>query len=253
MEVPESIAQLREKIQAPRRSVDTWYGRHVMRFFSIYLTRFFIRWNWTPNQATLLSLVMGLGGACFFGVGLWGIGILGINLWYLVDHVDGEIARYTGKTSVTGYFFDTAVNFFVQPATFFAIGVGLGSPWGDAAGVIAAFGNLMLNMIPMCEDSIRLSICRKNGSLPVSTVPETQPNAVPGVMKRVFVFLHRVVTYPVFLLILTGSYLFFFVFRVMQMRTLMLVILVLYAGCVSLVWIAQLVHKILTRKLDRSF
>ena len=120
MEVPESIAQLREKIQAPRRSVDTWYGRHVMRFFSIYLTRFFIRWNWTPNQATLLSLVMGLGGACF-GSGALGHRHSRINLWYLVDHVDGKSLGIPERHR-SPVIFDTAVNF-CATGDFFAMGL----------------------------------------------------------------------------------------------------------------------------------
>lgn len=251
MEVPESIAQLREKIQAPRRSVDTWYGRHVMRFFSIYLTRFFIRWNWTPNQVTLLSLVIGLAGVYFLACGHWAVGLLGLNLWYLFDHVDGEIARYTGKSSLSGYFFDTVVNFFVQPLTFLALGLGLREPIWIMFGFVAMFGCMMLSLIPMCQDCILLQEYRKRGRVPTAVTPVS--NGTSGersFLRRLFAFVHYMTTYPVFLLTLSVACLLFVLPRIVEASFLMNVFLTVYAGAITFVWISQLVYKILSKQLD---
>lgn len=251
MEVPESIAQLREKIQAPRRSVDTWYGRHVMRFFSIYLTRFFIRWNWTPNQVTLLSLAMGLAGVYFLACGHWAVGLLGLNLWYLFDHVDGEIARYTGKSSLSGYFFDTVVNFFVQPLTFLALGLGLREPIWIMFGFVAMFGCMMLSLIPMCQDCILLQEYRKRGSVPANVMCESSSaSGQPGFLRRLFAFVHYMTTYPVFLLTVSVACLLFVLPRIVEASFLMGVLLTVYTAAITTVWISQLVYKIWFKQLD---
>jgi|GEM_PF-1683954 len=250
MEVHESIPELRLKIQDARKVGDTWYGRNIMRFFSIYITRFLVHFDWSPNQATLLSLVLGLLGTSCFSVGAWGLGILGINLWYLVDHVDGEIARYTGKTSLTGYFFDTVVNFFIQPLTFLSMGYGLRTPFFFGLGIAAAFGSLMLSVIPMCEDSILLHTYRKKGVSPMDAGSPDPSSASSSFLRRVFSLAHHLVTYPSFLCLLTGAYLFLSLTTLISAQALIGFFLFFYAFLVTGVWVLQLAYKIYSRKLD---
>ena len=60
----------------------------------------------TPNQVTLAGLIpMAVGLYCWIempgSLGLW-LGLLGIELAYILDCVDGQLARYTDQTSPVG-------------------------------------------------------------------------------------------------------------------------------------------------------
>ena len=67
-------------------------------------------WKWiTPNGLTYLSLIIRLGGAgvIAFGNGMnliWGVAL--IQLGMIMDHMDGNLARYRKTTSITGGFID---------------------------------------------------------------------------------------------------------------------------------------------------
>ena len=67
-----------------------------------------------------------------------------------VDHMDGELARLSGKSSRFGYHYDNYSDAFIHVALFFCIGYGLQDSWiGDWApylGLIA--GGLRLGALP---------------------------------------------------------------------------------------------------------
>ncbi|MEE8505695.1 MAG: CDP-alcohol phosphatidyltransferase family protein [Kiloniellales bacterium] len=131
------------------------YDQRVARVLVKPLARLSI----TPNQVTAISLLLALAGAWLLAQGAaaqanWGAGLF--VLARFLDHVDGELARLTGKVSRFGYYFDYAVGGLSHAALFAAIGIGLsGGPlgtWalalgGTAAGaaVIAMFLNLDLD------------------------------------------------------------------------------------------------------------
>lgn len=63
----------------------------------------------TPNQITAISSVFRLLSAlCFLGGNRWGLvaGALSYYLAYVIDCVDGPVARLKGKTSTFGRYFD---------------------------------------------------------------------------------------------------------------------------------------------------
>ena len=82
----------------------------------------------TPNQITVLTLVLALGGAGLLAVGEmwaanWGAGLF--VLARFMDHFDGELARRTGKTSKLGYYLDYISGTLSYGALFACIGIGL--------------------------------------------------------------------------------------------------------------------------------
>jgi phosphatidylglycerophosphate synthase len=106
MDTIPSVRELRERLQqtAPEGQHETYVGRTV-RFFSIYLTRLFIRTSLTPNQLTILSVVVFLCGVTLFIVQLLFAHILGVILVYLsivIDACDGELARWRKNTTGVG-------------------------------------------------------------------------------------------------------------------------------------------------------
>jgi len=254
MEIKEDIKNLRQMLQEPRKSVDTWYGRHVMRAGSIFLTRIAIKRGLTPNQVTWASLIAGILSACFFSSGAWLLGVLLINLWYLLDHVDGEVARYTKTSSPSGFFFDTVINYIIEPLIFLGIGCGL-SGWSAnawlALAVLGAFGSLLLGLIPMCEDSVIFTLCRKAGKLPrAEPQAPVKPANPSSASRRFFSLWHLSITFPSVILSLTVVYCVSFLIGLPRVTATQLY-LTYYAVSVTGVWIAQLFHKIKSRKLDK--
>lgn len=251
----ESIAQLRQKLQEPRRSVDTWYGRTVMRRLSIYLTWFFVQLEWTPNQVTLLSLVSALVSSLFFVFAKnYFAGIVFLNLWYLLDHVDGEVARLTQKSSVTGFFFDTVINFIVQPITFFSLGFALQGKFPQMLywGIFGAFGYLMLMILPVCEDAVLLHLWKQNPPGKTGTLPlENSSSSSKSFGRRIFAVWHKGVLYPNLLLTLTCLFLVAFFTRI-TFESILFVLLIFYAFSSNLIWILQLIHIIAFQKMDLS-
>jgi phosphatidylglycerophosphate synthase len=95
----------------------------------------------TPNQITTLSLAIGLVAASLYVRGGWaahlGAACFVLSLW--LDHVDGELARSTGRTTVFGHYYDLAADCCVLVAVFIGIGIAEGMPgFGVAAGVATA-------------------------------------------------------------------------------------------------------------------
>ncbi len=102
----------------------------------------------TPNQVTLLALVVGLVGVAFVGLGGYTNAALGFFLLHVqsvLDGCDGELARVRFQQSPTGEWFDTiaddGLNLLLVPAT----GVGLWRATGNPLWLCAGFsGALML-------------------------------------------------------------------------------------------------------------
>ena len=248
-----SIAQLRAELQKPRASVDTWYGKNVMRRFSIYITWLFSKLGFSPNTATSLSVVAVFLGAIFLSASFWGLGIFFINLWYLLDHVDGELARFYGRSSASGLFYDTIVNFLVQPLTFFGLGWGLSESFGESYflfGVLGGFGYLMLSLIPMCEASILLERLKIKG-LPkeAANASFTASKLAPG-PRSLFAAWHKMILFPNFLMAISAIY-FVTALNFERFEHLVLIsFLIFYSVSCTVIWAAQLFQKVHSKKID---
>jgi phosphatidylglycerophosphate synthase len=63
----------------------------------------------SPNALTALSTVVGIASGFLYAEGSWSAMLGGSFLFMIavwMDHVDGEFARATGKTSTFGHYFD---------------------------------------------------------------------------------------------------------------------------------------------------
>jgi phosphatidylglycerophosphate synthase len=103
----------------------------------------------TPNFLTLLSMAVGLTAAYMMAQGEavltnWGAGLFMLAVW--MDHLDGELARLTGRTSEFGHYFDHVAAMTNYVAFFIGAGIGLRNgalgdwavPAGMAAGIAIA-------------------------------------------------------------------------------------------------------------------
>src|SRR5437762_1650191 len=102
----ESLKELNRICQKPRyREVGNWMVRYVLRDLALPFTWLLLHTPVTANQVTLASLVVGLFGISLFAAtsnASFLTGTLLLQLWYLLDHVDGQIARYRKTACLSG-------------------------------------------------------------------------------------------------------------------------------------------------------
>ena len=107
----------------------------------------------TPNQLTTLRLATGLAAATAFARGgvLWpDLGAATMLVSLLLDRADGELARETGRTSLSGYRYDLASDAVSTIMVFLGMGIGARRALGPASvvyGAVAAVSILALFLL----------------------------------------------------------------------------------------------------------
>ncbi|TDC19527.1 CDP-alcohol phosphatidyltransferase family protein [Streptomyces sp. 8K308] len=156
-----SVAELRPVVHPAgvkdRRSGEHWAGRLYMREISLRWTRHLVNSRITPNQLTYLMVVAGVAaGAVLLVPGLAGalLAALLIQLYLLLDCVDGEVARWRAQTSVTGVYLDRIGHYLAEAALLVGFGVraadvlaqeGAAPNWLWAfLGTVAALGAILI-------------------------------------------------------------------------------------------------------------
>lgn len=139
------------------------YGYYLFRPLSLYLTYLALRLGLTANQVTVLQTLFGLAGSLCLAFPASAPAIAGIFLLqfgFLLDNVDGEVARFRRQVSVTGKFLDTVGHEFVVTSMYFALGVGTYFRLGHFESVIFGFlwglCSLRLDMATMYHEAAQL-------------------------------------------------------------------------------------------------
>ena len=119
-----------------------WMARRIARPLALRVTWLAVRLGLSANQVTLIALVVGCLAAAAMAAGtcqgLVGAAVL-LQIWYLLDHVDGQLARYTGTASLAGAFFDFVMHYVVHMALGFALGLGQFARTGQPLWLPAGF------------------------------------------------------------------------------------------------------------------
>lgn len=149
-----SIKELRELCQ-PKRKVWFWRDKFV-RGVSIYLTRLFLFTSISANGVTWIMLLTGVISAFFYMRGEYVYSLIGLllhHLYFILDAVDGEVARYRKATSDRGVYLDLMSHIIVHPLLIMgmAIGVFFNNPLPIAdyyfllLGFVGSFSYMMSN------------------------------------------------------------------------------------------------------------
>jgi len=108
-----SLAELRAAGQPPavldRRNDEHWAGRLYMRKVSPAATWIFARLGWSPNAVTAAFIMCGIAAGvvlAFGGLASAFAGAALIQAYLLLDCSDGELARWSQRTSATGIYLD---------------------------------------------------------------------------------------------------------------------------------------------------
>ena len=168
-------------------TIDGYLAALLDRHLSRFLTHQLLGSPVTPNQITVVSIVVGLAGALGLATVSYAArlaGVLGLLASSVLDGVDGELARARREQSPLGARLDLAGDYIVNFAVFVGLGIGLGRQglsrhglWAALVlllGVVAAMLTMhaLLNR-PALRSSDDLHGPREGGGLaatPVATV-----------------------------------------------------------------------------------
>lgn len=103
------------------------YGYYFMRKISFFFTWLFLNLGFSANQVTFLQILAGILGSIFLAfksIKFLLLGIFFLQLGFLFDNIDGEIARYRKEVSLTGKYLDTIGHEIVVPLMYFMLAVG---------------------------------------------------------------------------------------------------------------------------------
>jgi len=106
---------------------DLWIY-YVIRKISFYPTWLFLKIGISANQATFISIIVGVVGCSFLAFGNYATRIMGallVNFWIVLDCVDGNIARYKETLGNYGEFIDALGGYLLNAILFLFVGIGV--------------------------------------------------------------------------------------------------------------------------------
>lgn len=154
-----SVAELRPVVHPAgvqdRRSGEHWAGRLYMREISLRVDRHLVNTRVTPNQLTYLMTVAGvLAAPALLVPGIPGavLGVVMVQLYLLLDCVDGELARWKKQYSLAGVYLDRVGAYLCDAAVLVGFGLRAADLWGAGRadwlwaflGTLAALGAVLI-------------------------------------------------------------------------------------------------------------
>ncbi len=258
----ESLKELSRICQKPNyKTVGNWMVRHILRDAALPMTWLLLHTPVTANQVTLVALIIGLAGNAMLSGGSTGLflsGVICLQLWYYLDHVDGQIARYRKTSSLTGRFLDFLMHHLVHACIYFPWGWHIWQVEANSAFLVAGFMLSVLtftfNMLPdigykaMFEKIVMSPQCEwRKCSM------KEKKNYLPNksFARKVFSFLHKSVEMHVLMNLLTVAALVeWFIFRDLSFRHFLFYY---YLFTVPLITLVKITHIIIKKRIDADF
>lgn len=182
-----SVAELRPVVHPPgvkdRRSGEHWAGRLYMREVSLRIDRHLVNTRVTPNQLTYVMTVAGaLAAPALLVPGITGalLGVLMVQLYLLLDCVDGEIARWKKQYSLAGVYLDRVAAYLCDAAVLVGFGLRAADLWGEGRidwlwaflGTLAALGAILIK-----AETDLVGVARHQGGMPPVKEAASEPRS----------------------------------------------------------------------------
>ncbi|MQY10528.1 hypothetical protein SRB5_06360 [Streptomyces sp. RB5] len=166
-----------------RRSGEHWAGRLYMREVSLRIDRHLVNTRVTPNQLTYLMTVAGaLALPALLVPGIPGavLGVLAVQMYLLLDCVDGEIARWKKQFSLGGVYLDRVGAYLCDAAVLVGFGLRAADLWGTGRidwlwaflGTLAALGAILIK-----AETDLVGVARHQGGLPPVQEAAAEPRS----------------------------------------------------------------------------
>ena len=145
------------------------YGAHVSPFFTVIC----LRLGLSPDQTTLLGGAIGATGVAllFLPIGPWSLAaVVCLQIGYILDFSDGQVARLTGRTSVAGSYLDWLTHFYVPVAT--ALAAAASVAWASGWMIFLVLGTLAALELAAftfsCKEHVLIAMQRADPSIGIS-------------------------------------------------------------------------------------
>ena len=129
-----SLKELARRCHKPdHRRIGNWMARRISRPLALCVTWVIAPWGVSANAVSLASWGLALAAAGVFAVGTstaWLVAAILLQLWYLGDHVDGQLARLRGTASLDGAQLDHLMHHTVNLLVPLGVGWGLFARFG---------------------------------------------------------------------------------------------------------------------------
>lgn len=125
MSVRYGLDEIRASLPRAKNSRSSLWVRSVVRPLSFYVTWLFLRLGITANAASYLSAAVALAGSILLLFPEHSFRLLGaflLNLWLLLDCVDGNLARLAGESNPSGEFADAIGGYTATGFAYLAVG-----------------------------------------------------------------------------------------------------------------------------------
>jgi len=173
-----------------RRSGEHWAGRLYMREVSLHLDPYLVNTKVTPNQLTYLMTVFGvLAAPALLVPGITGavLGVVAVQLYLLLDCVDGEVARWKKQFSLGGVYLDRVGAYLCDAAVLVGVGLRAADLWGEGRtawlwaflGTLAALGAVLIK-----AETDLVGVARHQGGLPPVQEAASEPRSSTMALAR---------------------------------------------------------------------
>lgn len=121
-----SIKEIKESLPEDKNKGDSFFVRFFARKVSFIFTYVFVNAGFSAKDVSLISIFVGLLSCLCLCINVQVfrvIGIVGIEIWMILDCTDGNIARLTKTFSPYGEFIDALSGYIISAFSLFGIGV----------------------------------------------------------------------------------------------------------------------------------
>ena len=165
--------------------------RRLIRPAALRVTWVVAPWGVSANAATLAAWACGIAASLSYAAGGtagWVLGSLLLQVWYLLDHVDGQLARYHGTASLDGVQLDYLMHHSVNVLVPLGIGWGLFATSGNSIWMLCGVGWAMALLLLSVHHDARYKafnqrLKRLHGTLQVHGGGGGRPQAQPPIPK----------------------------------------------------------------------
>ena len=139
------------------------YGAHL----SPFLTVICLRLGLTPDQVTIVGGAFGAAGIALLllPVGAWSVvAVIALQVGYVLDFSDGQVARVTGRTSMAGAYLDWLTHFYVPVGAALALAASVA--WETGAYILLVVGILAAMELAAfafsCREHVLIAMARQD-------------------------------------------------------------------------------------------
>ncbi len=188
-----TLAELERRCQKPEhRRIGNWMARRVARPAALRITWLIAPYGVSAHATTLLAWAVGIAAAAQLALGTptaWLCGAISLHVWYLLDHVDGQLARLRGTASLDGVQLDYLMHHSLNLLVPLGLGYGAAQAQGNdlwlGAGLVAAFAALLIGLTSDVRyKAFMQRLKRVRGELIVIGGGGAQPTPQPAVPRR---------------------------------------------------------------------